>query len=79
MLRSYLLYQYHHCHVTQPKLLKSGLRFETLNQVLKRLNRRKAELLLVLERPDLPLHNNASEQDIREFVTIAKDQWQHSQ
>ncbi len=22
MLRSYLLYQYHHCHVTQPKLLK---------------------------------------------------------
>ena len=46
--------------------------FETLNQVLKRLNRRKAELLLVLERPDLPLHNNASEQDIREFVTKRK-------
>ena len=22
ILRSYLLYQYHHCHVTQPKLLK---------------------------------------------------------
>ena len=22
MLRSYLLYQYHHCHITQPKLLK---------------------------------------------------------
>ncbi len=22
MLRSYLLYQYHHCHVTQPKLLE---------------------------------------------------------
>ena len=46
--------------------------FETLNQVLKRLNRRKAELLLVLERPDLPLHNNTSEQDLREFVTKRK-------
>jgi hypothetical protein len=25
-----------------------------------------------LDRPDLPLHNNASEQDIREFVTKRK-------
>jgi len=46
--------------------------FETLNQVLKRLSRRKRELLKVLERPELPLHNNASEQDIREFVTKRK-------
>ncbi len=46
--------------------------FETLNQVLKRLRRRKKELLKVLDRPDLPLHNNASEQDIREFVTKRK-------
>ncbi len=46
--------------------------FETLNQVLRRLNRRKKELLKVLERPELPLHNNASEQDIREFVTKRK-------
>ena len=46
--------------------------FETLNQVLRRLHRRKRELLLVLERPDLPLHNNASEQDIRELVTKRK-------
>ena len=36
------------------------------------LKRRKTELLKVLERPDLPLHNNASEQDIREFVTKRK-------
>ncbi len=43
--------------------------FETLNQVLRRLYRRRSELLKVLDRPDLPLHNNASEQDIREFVT----------
>jgi hypothetical protein len=46
--------------------------FEPLNQVLSRLYRRKKELLLVLERPDLPLHNNASEQDIREFVRKRK-------
>ncbi len=46
--------------------------FETLNQVLRRLLKRKAELLKVLDRPELPLHNNASEQDIREFVTKRK-------
>ncbi len=46
--------------------------FETLNQVLRRLLRRKAELLKVLDRPELPLHNNVSEQDIREFVTKRK-------
>ena len=32
--------------------------FETLNQVLRRLKRRKAELLKVLDKPELPLHNN---------------------
>jgi hypothetical protein len=31
-----------------------------------------AELLKVLEKPELPLHNNASEQDIREFVKKRK-------
>ncbi len=46
--------------------------FETLNQVLRRLLRRKAELLKVLDKPELPLHNNVSEQDIREFVTKRK-------
>lgn len=46
--------------------------FETLNQVLKRLKRNKSELLLVLERPDLPLHNNLSENDIREYVKRRK-------
>ncbi len=46
--------------------------FDLLNQVLGRLYRRKGELLKVLDRPDLPLHNNASEQDIREFVKKRK-------
>ncbi len=46
--------------------------FEPLDLVLARLKRRKAELLKVLEKPELPLHNNASEQDIREFVKKRK-------
>ena len=54
------------------KIFTQTTLFETLNQVLKRLYRRKTELLKVLYRPDFPLHNNASEQDIREFVTKRK-------
>lgn len=46
--------------------------FETLNQALKRLHDNKSELLLVLERPDIPLHNNLSEGDIREYVKKRK-------
>jgi hypothetical protein len=46
--------------------------FTSLNLALKRLGRNKAELLLVLERPDLPLHNNLSEGDIREYVKRRK-------
>ncbi len=42
--------------------------YETLNQALKRIYRNKSELLLVLQRPEIPLHNNASETDIREYV-----------
>jgi len=46
--------------------------FQTLNQALKRLALNKAELLLVLERSDIPLHNNLSERDIREYVIKRK-------
>lgn len=46
--------------------------FETLNQLLKRLYKRKKELLLVLEHPETPLHNNLSEGDIREHVKKRK-------
>jgi hypothetical protein len=46
--------------------------FATLNQALKRLHRNKGELLLVLERPETPLHNNLSENDIRDFVKKRK-------
>src|ERR671915_1469134 len=47
-------------------------RFETLNQVLQRLHRNKSELLLVLERPEVPLHTNDSERDIRDYVKKRK-------
>ena len=46
--------------------------FATLNQALKRLHNNRSELLLVLERPDIPLHNNESERDIREYVKKRK-------
>ena len=46
--------------------------FATLNLALKRLHKNKSELLLVLERPDLALHNNLSEGDIREYVKRRK-------
>lgn len=42
--------------------------YETLNQLLKRLHRHKAEWLRVLERPDVPLHTNDAERDLRDRV-----------
>ncbi|WLE95221.1 MAG: transposase [Candidatus Electrothrix communis] len=46
--------------------------FETLNLALQRLRKNKSELLLVLDRPEIPLHNNLSENDIREYVKKRK-------
>ena len=46
--------------------------FASLNQALKRIHQNKSELLLVLERPEIPLHNNLSESDIREYVKRRK-------
>ena len=46
--------------------------FVTLDRLLKRLHANKAELLKVLERPEIPLHTNGSENDIRSHVTKRK-------
>jgi hypothetical protein len=46
--------------------------YVVLDRLLARLHRRKAELLRVLERPEIPLHTNASENDIRACVTRRK-------
>ncbi|WP_245459588.1 transposase [Rhizobium sp. CCGE531] len=50
--------------------LRTG--YDALDALLVRLHRRKAELLRVLERPEIPLHTNASENDLRSFVTKRK-------
>lgn len=46
--------------------------YATLNQTLKRIHNNKAELLLVLDRPEIPLHTNGSETDIRDYVKKRK-------
>jgi len=46
--------------------------YASLNLALERLNKNKAELLLVLDHPEIPLHNNLSERDIREYVKRRK-------
>lgn len=46
--------------------------FDTLDAALKRMAKNQGELLLVLDRPDIPLHNNLSESDIREYVKRRK-------
>jgi hypothetical protein len=43
--------------------------FVTLDRLLQRLHANKAELLMVLDHPDIPLHTNGSENDIRCQVT----------
>jgi hypothetical protein len=45
---------------------------EAVNAGLQRLYRHKTELLMVLEHPEIPLHNNGSEQAIREYVKRRK-------
>jgi len=43
-----------------------------LNEVMQKIHGKKSELLLVLEHPDIPLHNNLSENDIRQYVKKRK-------
>nr|WP_318030576.1 transposase [Rhizobium ruizarguesonis] len=50
--------------------LRTG--YGDLDKLLFRLGRRKAELLRVLERPETPLHTNASERDLRGLVIKRK-------
>ena len=46
--------------------------FTTLDRLLARLHANKAELGMVVDRPDTPLHTNGSENDIRCQVTRRK-------
>ena len=54
------------------ELFKRKTGYVLLDQVLQRAFLKKKELLVVLERTDIPLHNNGSETDIREYVKRRK-------
>jgi hypothetical protein len=47
------------------RIFKRKTGFVTLDRLLVRLNANKSELLMVLDRPEIPLHTNGSENDIR--------------
>ena len=46
--------------------------YPSINNVLNDMREHQADLLRVLERPEVPLHNNASESDIRDYVKKRK-------
>jgi hypothetical protein len=46
--------------------------YQKLDEALKRIHANRSELLLVLDRPEIPLHNNESERDLREYVIRRK-------
>ncbi len=54
------------------QLFRRRTGFADLNEALRRIHEKRADLLLVLERPEIPLHNNLSEGDIREWAKRRK-------
>ena len=54
------------------RIFKRRTGFATLDRLLARLHANKTELLMVLDRPEIPLHTNGSENDIRCQVTKRK-------
>ena len=53
-------------------LVEQRTGYPSIDGVLKEMREHKADLLRVLQRPEVPLHNNAEESDIREFVKRRK-------
>lgn len=54
------------------RIFQQKTSYITLNKCLERLAKHKDKLLLVLTRPDVPLHTNGSESDIRDYVKKRK-------
>jgi hypothetical protein len=54
------------------RLFRRRTGFADLNEALRRIHEKREDLLLVLERPEIPLHNNLSESDIREWAKKRK-------
>ena len=59
-------------HARFDRIFTGKTGFVTLDRLLARLYANKPELLMVLERPEIPLHTNGSENDIRCHVTRRK-------
>lgn len=53
-------------------LVEQRTGYPSIDGVLQEMRDHQADLLRVLERPEIPLHNNAMESDIREFVKRRK-------
>ena len=53
-------------------LCEQRTEYPNINSALKDMREHKKDLLLVLSRPEVPLHNNGSESDIREYVKKRK-------
>ena len=53
-------------------LVEQRTGFPSINGVLKDMRQHRADLLCVLDRPEVPLHNNNSESDIRDYVKKRK-------
>jgi len=53
-------------------LVEQRTGYPSIDGVLKEMRDHKADLLRVLERPEVPLHNNGIESDIREYVKRRK-------
>jgi hypothetical protein len=53
-------------------LVEQRTGYPSIDGVLKEMRDHRADLLRVLERPEVPLHNNAMESDIREYVKRRK-------
>ena len=54
------------------RLFRQRTGFADLNEALRRIHEKRDDLLLVLQRPEIPLHNNLSESDIREWAKRRK-------
>jgi hypothetical protein len=54
------------------RLFRRRTGFADLNEALRRIHQKRNDLLLVLQRPEIPLHNNLSESDIREWAKRRK-------
>jgi len=53
-------------------LFEHRTNYPSINAVFQDIREHKADLLRVLERPEVPLHNNGEESDIREYVKRRK-------